>query len=286
MSVGVCIAATVFQEIAPGKPFYHSGWYALVLGIAMAGVVVRSRSAGALPLAGGALLIGAAGLASGLLGPDTQEYVGAPGSMVPVRELGVLRFSLTEPPSPGQVVLSRSGKADTIVFPRAQAFAGSFILRGRLRAVVHVDVSDEGGNHLTLTQPDNPAFLSPFLLFVQTASVAGKKLPVDSFIVPAKRILVKAVLFDVDQLDALPGKLSKSRKPAVLYAVQSENGTLLPHGVKVVASGFTGTIAGLRIQTLVERYPAIDVASAPPPALLIAGLTFFAGGLVRNRFRS
>ncbi len=285
MSASVCISATLFQEVLPGKPFYHSGWYALVLGFAMATAMVRARWAGALPLAGGALLIGAAGLASGLLGPDTQEYVGAPGSIIPVRELGMLQFPLADSRSPGQVVLRRSGNPDTIVPSGSQAFAGSFILRDRLRAIVHVEVADERGNHLTVTQPANPAFLSPFLLFAQKASVAGKNLPVDSFVVPAKRILVKAVLFDVDQLDALPGRLSMNRKPAVLYAVQTESGTLLRDGVKIVASGFTGTIAGLRIQTLVQEYPAVEVASAPPPALLIAGLMVFAGGLVRNRFR-
>ncbi len=251
----------------------------------MATAMVRARSAGALPLSGGALLIGAAGLASGLLGPDTQEYVGAPGSTIPVRELGVLRFPLAEPPSPTQVVVRRSGKPDIIVPSGSQAFAGSFILRGRLRAIVHVEVADERGNHLTVTQPANPAFLSPFLLFARKASVARKELPVDSFIVPAKRLLVKAVLFDVDQLDALPGRLNRNHRPAVLYAVQTESGTLLRDGVKIVASGFTGTIAGLRIQTLVQEYPTVEVASAPPPALLIAGLILIAGGLVRNRFR-
>lgn len=249
--------------------------------------ILRARTAGGYFVAGGTLLIGAAGLAAGLLGPDTQEYLGAPGSAVAVPELGVLRFPLGDARSQvTTVIVSRRGKRSIDVPVRGQAYAGAFILRQRLRPVVQVDVFDERGNHLTVTQPSNPAFLSPVLLFAQKAHVAGKLLPVDSFVLPAKRIAVKAVLLDADQLGAMQQSLSNGRRPAVLFAVQSEGGTLLRNGMKIVVSGSTRTISGLRIRTLVLAYPAVEVASAPHPGLLIPGLMLFAGGLIRNRYRS
>lgn len=246
--------------------------------------MVMLRARGTFFLAAGSLLIAGAGLASGLLGPDSQEYVGAPGSAMVVRELGTLRFPLIDArPQMLRVVIRRSTR-ETEVPVRGQAYVGAFILWQRLRPVVQVDVFDEGRNHLTITQPSNAAFLSPVLLFARKASVAGKMLPVDSFVLPAKHTVVKAVLLDAAQLGAMQHRLSNG--PAVLFAVQSEAGVLLRNGMKIVTSGTTETIGGLTIRTMVRDYPAVDVASAPHPALLIPGLILFAGGLIRSRFRS
>ncbi len=271
---GICFALTLSQDIAPGKPLYHTGWYALLLAGALAIALLHARSTNALLVAGGTLLLGSSGLASGLLGPDTRIYIGAPGSLMNVPEVGTLRFPLASPGwvMPGPVSLSRAGRPELNVPAHGQAYAGSFILRELKRPITLVNVFDERGNHLTVTQPQSPQFLSPFLLFAQQARIAGKMLPIDSFVVPAKRVEVKAVLLDV------------RRTGVVLYAVHDFSGKLLRKGLKIVGIRSVRTVGNLRIQTILQQYPSVEVASGPHPALLIPGLMLIAGGLLRNRF--
>jgi hypothetical protein len=98
----VAIALVLDQDVAPGAAFYHSWQYALALAVALA--LMAGYAAGAwrghdgpvgrrlvLALAGLAV-VDLAGLASGLLGPDTATIVGTPGTVAPIPVLGAAAF--------------------------------------------------------------------------------------------------------------------------------------------------------------------------------------------------
>ncbi len=272
MSAGVCIVLTFLQDLVPGKSFYHTSWYAISLSAATAVVLLRARNAGAAIFAAGTALLAAGGLASGLLGPDTVDFVRSPGTTAQVPDLGSLQFPLADVGADPLVVLRRAGKRDISLRVEEDAFAGSFILRGHLRTVAQVDVSDVRGNHLTLTQPQNLSFLSPVLLFAQKATVAGKTLPVDSFAVPALHRTVKVILFD-------------AAHPAVLFAVEDERGVLERGAMKIMPSGKLGTVDGLKIRSRLTQYPAVEVASAPHPIVLILGFLLVVSGALKNLYR-
>ncbi len=282
-SAGICIVLTFCQDVIPGKAFYHTSWYALSLVLAGSVLLVRGRSARAALVTAGSLLIAGAGLASGLLGPDTAEFVRAPGSIAPVPELGKLEFPLAE--SNGEPMVALRTAKRLIFVGHAYAYAGAFILHERLRTIAHVDVFDLRGNHLTITQPQNLAFLSPVLLFQQETTIGGKTLPVDSFTVPAMHRTVKAVLFDRDHIGVMPGPIRKAGA-AVLFAVQNEHGILVRSGMNVIPNGSLGTVGGLKIQSRIARYPAIEVDSAPHPLALLLGVLLLGAAPLRNRFRS
>ena len=174
VATALAIAAAVIVEVVvPGKSLYHSGWYNVA--IAAVGVatfaggrrrflvvrVARVRAALAVLIAGTAILV-VAGLANGLLAPDNQTVIGAPGQRVRVESLGTIVFPVaTAETVTATVHLERPFHSLIEIGQRSHA-AGDFILRTQMRSVVYVEARDLRGNRLTVTQPEGIAFLSPF----------------------------------------------------------------------------------------------------------------------------
>jgi hypothetical protein len=97
------LASTLIEIGLPGRPIYHTGWYNVAL-VALAIVILiavrrafrrttswRSRI-GLLAIAAGSGIAALAGAASGLLAPDNQTIVGAPGERIAVEALGTILF--------------------------------------------------------------------------------------------------------------------------------------------------------------------------------------------------
>lgn len=271
----VIVAAVLVQLLFPGRDVYHYGWYNVALAALI--VVMLMQLRGSLTKAPqnkrarlvvvtlGTALIGLAGIANGLLAPDTQTVIGAPGASVRVDELGrSVQFPLVESAS----------KA----FPPLE-ITGGFLLRPLPRTVVEVQAFDKRGAHLTVTQPSGSAFLSPVLLMQARQTIAGLNLPFDAFAVPAVHRIVKAVLFSPQQAAQLRA-MTGSPSAAVLFDVEDEAEHSLPHGLAFVRDGDTAEVAGLRLHPKVVQYPALEIVAIPNVIVVGVGMLFIIAGAV------
>ncbi len=266
-----CAAALVLaQDVYPGQPIYHYGWYnaidAGILVIALLQLRTFKPSAPILVGAFGAGVLVVAGIASGLMAPDTQTIVGAPGASVRSDDLG---GSLVFPLNQAQPIVLQRGSGETAI-GKSKRYTGGFVLWRKPRAVVYVQAADSRGQQLTITQPANGAFLSPVLLMQQSATIAGMNVRFDSFSVPAVGRSVKAVLFSAQQAAQLRAKTPLSG-PAVLFAVSKSNADER-NAIALAPSGQRTPVDALLLRGTVATYPAIVAASAPYVPALVLGL--------------
>jgi hypothetical protein len=296
MLVTICVVA----EIAlPGKSIYHAGWYnvaiaALVVAAILAGRKQLHRSTplrvrlAVVAIVAGTAVAGLAAVASGLLGPDNQTFVGAPGQRMHVESLGVLVFPIASSEAPPSVPIVLEQRFGAMALGERARNSGSFILWTVPHSVVYVEARDLRGNTLTVTQPSGSAFLSPVLLMEHRQTIAGMDLPFDSFNVPAARRIVKAVMFDADEAAMLLHGGAQLGAPAVLFAVDDENERALPHGIGLSAAGRAVRTDGLSLRGIVESYPAVEVVAAPNLLASAFGIALALAGLIAlwyDRFR-
>jgi hypothetical protein len=259
------VLGVVIEVVAPGRAIYHAGWYNVALAALAIWAVASLRRAPLMAFGVGAIAF--AGVASGLLGPDTRTVIGAPGTSVRVDEAG-----------------------GTLVFPLlhaqpigARRYTTTALLRSVPRTVVAIAAFDRRGAHLTITQPTGAAFLSPVLLMQNTQTIAGFTLPYDTFAVPAAHRIVKAVLFSAAEAASMPA-LSMVRGPVVLFDLEDDTGASIPHGIGVAPEGQLVRLGGLGLRASVMSYPAIEVTSIPDLAVIAAGfLAILIGALLTRR---
>ena len=273
------IGMVVAQDVYPGQAIYHYGWYNAidVALLIMAALSLRGRANRGLVIATfGAAVVVFTGVASGLMGPDTQTVIGAPGASVRNDDVGgTFVFPIAQ--SNTAVELQRGNGVTTIGGGRR--YTGGFVMWQEPRTVVFVDVADAKSNHLTITQPTNASFLSPVLLMQQSANIAGMDVRVDTFSVPAMRRSVKAVLFSEQQAAQLRANPPIIGRAAVLFAVSDNADRQVPNGIGLVPSGDSKIIGGLLLRGTVDTYPAIVVASAPYLPVLVVGVALFIVGV-------
>jgi hypothetical protein len=288
VACGVVIAQIVFA----GQALFHTWQYAVALAvlgwlfISAAARAMRSGSRWFAVSMLGALFVVATGLASGLLGPDTESVSRAPGTILPLPEIGAAAVftnadaqGIANGDSP--VVLRRRNRTDIVVTPGSKRFLGGTMLISELMPAAYIDATDEGGNHLTVTQPTGTAFLSPVLLFREQQTIAGTVHPVDAFSLPGAKRNVKAVYFNASDAVQLHLPPSAAGKPALLYDV-FDAASDRSVGIGVAASGGFTDIGGVRLHATLGRYPRLVVASTPQPLALIFGLVLFAVGFLAS----
>lgn len=286
------IGLTLAQYVAPAWAGYHTWQYAAAL--ALAGFVLLAYARGArkedgeagarLAIAAiGAVVIAAAGLCSGLLGPDTRVVRSAPGTVTPLPDVGAAAFFPIED-APGiarsdvDVLLRRRG-ADALVVPAGgRRYLGASALETQPQIAAYVEARDASGAHLTITQPTNSAFLSPVLFFPQHVTIAGKSLAADAFATPAQRKSVKVFYFPKDAAGPAAA-LHGVEGPAVLFAVDDDGGKLVPGGIGFAPSGKEVTLGGLRLRATLGTYPSLVISSVPYPLAVAIGLALLLGGL-------
>ncbi|HYW52402.1 MAG TPA: hypothetical protein VFF00_02190 [Candidatus Elarobacter sp.] len=282
------------QDLYPTTPLYHTWQYALALTIAL--VVVLAYANGArrgedgvagrrvLVSAAGAAVIVVAGLASGLLGPDTASVVGTPGTVVPVPALGSAAFF--GPADAGALVrgtagvtLRRRNAAEIVVAPSGRRLVGESLVYLEPRPAAYVEAFDAHGARLTVTQPTSASFLSPVLLFRDHQRIGAFDVPFDTFAAPARHRVVRAIYFTPEQLrtfthaDALD-----AAHPALVVTASNDTGKQL--GIALLASGRTVELGGVRVRATIGTYPALTVAAAPATWALLAGIALFLAGIV------
>jgi hypothetical protein len=286
----VAIGLTLAQDVRPGLDFYHTWQYAAAMAIAIIVLIAYAwgaRSGGdgvagkrmALGLVGG-LAVAIAGLLSGLIGPDTITVSGSPGSVTPVPDLQAAAFFGPADPQTiergdASVSLRKQGVDPIAVLPAGRLFLGTAIAYLTSRPAAYIVARDARGNRLTVTQPTNPTFLSPVLLFPQNQPLRDKSYPLDTFATPGVHRIARALYFSAD--DAQAFNHLGSSQPALVLSVNDDNGKSV--GLTIVPSGRDVAIGDLHITATLGTFPQLVVASAPHPAVLIVGLLLFIGGV-------
>jgi len=289
----VAIALAVLLELVwPGQPIYQYGWYNALLATAFVVCAIRARALareGAAPalalltLVAGTAALTIAGVANGLFAPDPQVVIGSPGASVRVDDL---RGSLTFPLASADPVvrLDRNG-SPTEIGASGFRIAAAFALSQVRRQVLAVDVTDARGAHLTVTQPNGSAFLSPVLTMPTEQNIAGMMLPFDTFAVPAAHRVVKVVLFDRRHAAMLKTLPPDGAGGAVLFSVADEDDRAVAHGIGLVPDGATVALGGLRLKGLAISYPAVRIAAVPVPLVLALGVLLLLGGGIWCKLR-
>lgn len=292
-AAAIVAVALVFAQYAfPVTPLYHTWQYALALALALVPMVAYANAAlrgGDGPLGRrfavavvGALLIDLAGLASGLLGPDTATIPGTPGTVTPVPALGAAAFfapTNAETIARGNagVTLRRRGAPAIVLSGDARHLLGESLVYLSARPAAYVEATDPGGAHLTVTQPTSAAFLSPVLLFHDRQRIGEVTVPLDTFAVPARGRIFRALYFSANDLRTFRHLDAGAGNPALVLTAADDRGR--PLGITLAPSGATVELAGIRVRATLGRYPALAVAAAPEPWLLLAGMLLLTGGL-------
>lgn len=297
----LAIVLVVAQDVAPQTPLYHRWQYALVLAICLVAIAAYANRArtGADGIAGrrlvvamaGAAIVDIAGLASGLLGPDTASIAGTPGTVTPIPALGVAAFfgaagADTIAAGNATVILRRRNANEIALTASSRHILGESVLYLEPRIAAYVDVADERGGHLTITQPTNTSFLSPVLLFRDRQRIGTIDAPFDTFAAPARHRIIRALAFsarDLAQFDHSGARFDTSRPGLILSASDDQN---RPIGITLAPSGREIAFAGLRIRATIGSYPVLAVASAPPSWALAAGIALFVAGGIWSALRT
>ncbi len=303
LAVGaLAIALVLAQDLYPYTPLYHTWQYALALAIALAVVVayanaVRRGEDGAagkrlLVALAGAAVVDAAGLASGLLGPDTASVIGTPGTVVPVPALGAAAFFASADAGAvargaSGVILRRRNAAEIALAPASRRVVGESLVYLEQRPAVYVEAYDERGAHLTVTQPTNASFLSPVLLLRERQRIGAFDVPFDTFAAPARHRVVRALYFTPDELarfsHADANALAGQKAPALILTAADDAGK--PLGITLAASGQTVALGGIRVRATIGTFPALAIAAAPATWALVAGIALFVAGIVWSVLR-
>jgi hypothetical protein len=232
--------------------------------------------------AAGAALVAVTSLAAGLLGPDTRTVARAPGTVVPLPDIGAAAFfPLVDADGIASgdtsVILRRRDRAELDVPPGARSVVGVAVLAAEPHIAAYVEAYDAAGRRLTITQPSNPTFLSPVLQFATTVEIAGRTLPADAFATPSLHRQVSAVYIDARTGQGL-GAHRFGDRSVVLFSVRDDRGQPLAQSIGFAASGDVARVADLRLRVTIGSYPQLVIGAAPlPVALWIGGAAICAG---------
>ncbi|MBV9647541.1 MAG: hypothetical protein JO043_08765 [Candidatus Eremiobacteraeota bacterium] len=290
----VAVALVAAQIIAPAWAFVHSEPYALALAVAVWVLLTyalrASRGADGnrgrrlAYAAGGAALIALAGIASGLMGPDLQTLVRAPGTVLPLPDVHAAAFfPLVDADGIARgdtsVVIRRRGRAEIAIAPNRRRLLGTALLLAEPGAAAYIEARDESGQRLTITQPTNPAFLSPVLQFGTSVAIDNQQLPADEFAIPALHRRVTAIFIDAKAASAIHASRLGDQN-VVLFSVRDDASHNVAHGIGFAPSGGDAEVGGLRLHVTIGTYPRLVVASAPLPIALWFGGAGIVLGLV------
>lgn len=286
----LAIVLTVVQDVFPARDWYHGWQYITIVAVAVLFMasyvwsVWRGKAPGkrfALALAG-AIAVGIAGLLSGLIGPDTVTIIGTPGTVTPVIDLkSAAFFSAADAQTLANgsaTVTLRSRTAGAIAIGSHPTPVGLSIAFTQLKPAAYVVARDAHGNRLTVTQPNNPAFLSPVMLFRQNQDIHGKAFPLDTFAVPSLQRIVRILYFSAADLAAFRHDTTGlSNRPGAILSVTNDAGA--QQGLTMAPSGKAVDVGGVNIEVTIGTYPVLLVASAPQPLVTIGGIIVFLAAL-------
>lgn len=275
-------AAGTVEVLNPFLATIHAWWFALAAGIAGAYLLAfgattvlggKGDRPAALAAFGGALLAACVAFASFLVGsPD--RVPAAPGQTYRPPRATNVQVVFPDPadaheplPKWPDSVTIIDGTGSVTARDGDVVRAGPFVFEVTSGPIAHVDARTTSGAPVTMTQPDGPAFLSPYLTF---AGLDGDH-PEDYFSVPSLHRNI--------QVDYWPGLPSHGITiPFLALRISEENGGALYEGVAV--SGRPLRKAGVALVFTLGTYPVLYASSAPPLVPYWAGIAMFAAGWV------
>jgi hypothetical protein len=294
-AAAIAIALSIAQDVEPGLAVYHTWYYACIIALALIVMLpyagrARRGADGAigrvllLALAGAAV-VGGAGIAASLLGPDTAIVDGTPGTVVPMPSLRAAGFFAAADPASiaggsSSIVIRRRGAPEITVGPGEHRLLGESMLSLVPARAAYVDAYDAHGAHLTLTQPADTGFLSPVLLFHEHQQIGANEIPLDTFATPALHRVFRALAFTPEELakfrHTTPAPGDRTTRVVITAADDAER----PLGIVMAAATGPTTIAGVTLHVTVGTYPSLQVAAVPPLWALIVGTLAFLAGIV------
>jgi hypothetical protein len=288
IAVSVLVAALVCaSQLHPFVAIWH-GWV-VDLAVALAGAFVLSsaiRSAGAQTMhersaaissIGGALLA-AAFVYADIVGGAPVRVPAAPGQDYSPEHYARVGVSYADVSESGNArvwpaaAIIRDGDHVFSVAPGEVVRAGPFAFTSVRWPIAHVSALDTRGRPVTTTQPNNVAFLSPYLTFPQVDTDAR---PIDFFSVPPLHRDVGVKYFD-----GLPAR--GITVPFLVLQIRESNGAALFDGVAV--DGREVSSSGVRLRFALGTYPAVITAGAAPIWICALGIALVIGGFVGYAF--
>lgn len=268
------------QDAVPGLAFYHTWQYALALAVAIGFVANHTLRERRYRLATvGIAVMGLTALYVGLTGDDTQTLARGPGQVVHVGGDTVVHFPIATAAQvrDGSAVLDVVGRGS--LPPGGRSYAGSSVLISEMHPAAYIEAYDRHGRHLTVTQPQGNAFLSPILLFPGHERLRDRSYPTDVFALPSLSRTIEAFYFSPNDVATLQHASLPAGDPAVLVALTNSDHKLVPGGIGFLPQGVPTSIGDVRLTASIGRYPVLVVASAPWPPLLIGGVALTALGI-------
>ncbi|HLJ84992.1 MAG TPA: hypothetical protein VKT51_12535 [Candidatus Eremiobacteraceae bacterium] len=288
IGVSMLVAALVCAaQLHPFLATWH-GW-AVDLAVALAGAfglssAARSASAqtmhercAAIAGVGGALLA-AAFVYADIVGGAPVRVPAAPGQDYVPEHYARIGVSYPDAGEPAGVrvwptaATIRDGDKTLTLSQGDVVRAGPFVFTAVRWPIARVTASDTNGRPVTTTQPNNVAFLSPYLTFPQ---VDTDTRPVDFFSVPPLHRDVGVKYFD-----GLPAR--GITVPFLVLQIREANGAALFDGVAV--DGREITSSGVRLRFSLGTYPAVISAGAAPIWICALGIALAIGGFVGYAF--
>lgn len=281
----LAIVLTLAQDVLPARDWYHGWQYTTIMAIAVLVMTVyvwrawRGRASErrlALALAG-AIAVAVAGLLSGLIGPDTVTVIGTPGTVTPITDLNAAAFF----PATDAFALAKNASTDVtlrrrdgapIVVGTHPVPIGLSVAFTELRPAAYVMAYGNGGNRLTVTQPNSPSFLSPVIVFRQSQDIHGHLFPLDTVAVPGVHRIVRVLYFSPAELASANHNATAGVAGAIL-SVTDDAGT--QKGLQMVTSGAATAVGDVKFTVSLGTYPVLYVASAPQPYAVVIGLLIF-----------
>ncbi|MDE2573292.1 MAG: hypothetical protein KGM44_12335 [bacterium] len=285
LAAGVSVLILSFaQDAVPGLAFYHTWQYALALVVAIGLTVFYALRERRYRLAMvGVAVIGCAALYAGLTGADTETVARGPGQVVHAGGGTVVHFPIADAAQvrAGSARLALSGRGS--LAPGGRSYTQSSVLIAQMRPAAYLDATDLRGRHLTITQPQGSAFLSPILLFPTRAKLRDRSYPIDLFALPALERTVQAFYFSPSDVAEVRRAELGDGEPALLVALTDARRNLVPGGIGFLPQGVLTRIDDVRLTASIGRYPVLVVAAAPWPPLLIGGAVLAVLGVIVRR---
>jgi hypothetical protein len=108
----------------------------------------------------------------------------------------------------------------------------------------------------------------------------ARQLPADLFAVPALHLQVESMYFSPEAARGTRVGKEIAERAAVLFAVEDEQGRLVPAGIALGFPEKEVFVGGLRVRATAGSYPSLLISSVPNPLALWIGSGWCSLGLL------
>ena len=209
----------------------------------------------------------------------TSRSLGTPGTVTPVPDLGAAAFFApadpqTLPRGDAIVTLRRRDAAPVDVGARPVPL-GLWVAFTQLRPAAYVVVRNDRGERLTITQPNNPSFLSPVILFRQAQQIHDAHVPARYVRGAGARSASCTCSISARPISRRFRTIRPRRcRPSPARSSPSPTTPAPSKASRWPRPGREAAIGGLHVTVTLGTYPVLQLASAPQPFVMPASSSF------------